>query len=127
MPRVRRRRVNERDFSDRVRIRLLTGHDWTFLASEEEALAEEELLEAWEELRDELIEEQGRKVPGSRPWGWWNFDRKQPMPFPHQREAEILASIGILTEAEQTALALKKQGRSHSAPANHQTSGESTE
>lgn len=104
MPRVRRKRTDFRDYSDRTRLRLLDGHDWEWMDGDE--LTEDELRAAWEELREELIEEHVREFPGTRPWAWWVWDRGIEQPIQLQdnpRETAYLAAHGLLTEQERKA------------------------
>lgn len=74
MPRLRRTAKRQRTgHGERTRERLLTGHDFTFL-DDRPALDADELRQAWEELRDELLALHIAERPGSRPWAWWQYD-----------------------------------------------------
>ena len=129
MPRVRRKRVDVNEHSHRTRTRLETGHDWEFLDGV--LLSEDELREAWEDLRDELLEEHIRDHPGRRPWAWWEWDSPSELrleaapgtepvgderwfgkprcyaglPIPeYESDADYLERHDLLTEAERKAL-----------------------
>jgi hypothetical protein len=53
---------------------LLTGHDFSFLNPELGDVLDEDLLEeAWEDLAGELVAEQEREQPGTKPWAWAHF------------------------------------------------------
>lgn len=85
MPRVKRRQLGMRAQLDskRVRTYLLCGCDWQFLDGA--ALTSEELPQAWNVLREELMADwmtfqtipntwKERGEPGKRPWAWWAYD-----------------------------------------------------
>ncbi len=119
MPRVRRKRVDVYEHSERTRIRLLTGSDLIWWDGDE--LTEDELRAAWEELRDELIEEHIREFPGTRPWAWWAYDRgiEQPLQLQDKPgETAYLNAHGLLTDQEQRAF-----GRRQSRPAQRTDGG----
>jgi hypothetical protein len=109
--------------TERVRARLLSGHDFAFLDGAEEwpALSRDELREAWTLLRDELLQEHIAQQPGSRPWAWWQWEAPEDMrqigedrtklscgrvyvsPI-YETEAAYLARLNLLTAAERMVL-----------------------
>jgi hypothetical protein len=74
--------------------RLTTGHRFDILLNRgEPEPTEEQQRDAWEQLRDVLIRECQAGVedpddpgsalprehgPGTRPWGWWEFEAREP-------------------------------------------------
>jgi hypothetical protein len=132
MPSPRRKlkgRLSDLD-SLRVRERLSSGHDWDLLDGDR--LNDDELAIAWRQLRGEIMARHLAERPGSRPWGWWKFDsrearrqieegpepigpadwfgcpskfRGEPPALMYESERDYLARLGLLTEAEQRALA----------------------
>jgi hypothetical protein len=137
MPRVRRKvKLQRRDLATpRTVERLLTGEDWDWLdepGHKAEALTLDELAEAWEELRDELLALYQGGQPFQRPWAWWEFDspeaRRQVKPGPeplglsdyfgipsrfkgpppagmYETERAYLTRLGLLTAEEKELLA----------------------
>ena len=61
----------------------MRGHEW-----ETEVMAEMEA--GWAAHRDKIMEEYGDRP--SRPWGWWVFEAKEPMPD-RDDEAARLAEL----------------------------------
>jgi hypothetical protein len=41
--------------------------------------------------------------PGSRPWGWWQYQAPAP-PLPREAQLAYLVRCGLLTDGEQTRL-----------------------
>ena len=37
-----------------------------------------EFLVAWNEIRDEILEERAREQPGTRPGAWWKYEASEP-------------------------------------------------
>jgi hypothetical protein len=73
---------------------------------------ENSMREAWENFRDELMDEFQDKL--ERPWGWWQFDCDfdlESLPFCgddedfHHAEAAVLDYFGLLTPAALAAAA----------------------
>lgn len=133
MPRVKRRRLASSSHTERTRLRLLSGHDLAFMG-DDPPLDDDELAEAWTDLRDELLADFIASHPGSRPWAWWAFDapepRRQIAPGPaavgpdlwfglprlyaavsphamYESERDYLARHGLLTDGERLSLAAK--------------------
>jgi P27 family predicted phage terminase small subunit len=68
MRHMRRRKKARNSFNTpRTRDMLLSGHDFEFLDGA--GLDEDDLRAAWEELREELIDEHTAEYPDSLPWG----------------------------------------------------------
>jgi hypothetical protein len=132
MPRLKRRQRIAREHSQRTRLRLLTGHDYDFLGAA--ALGDDDLLEAWQELRCELMEQHQGERPGSRPWAWWENDAPEPRrrikeggpcsffrspatfgipsncdEAEFESERDYLARLGLLTAEELEALASRER------------------
>ena len=61
----------------------MRGHEW-----EPEVMAEMEA--GWRAHRDRIMEEWGDRP--SRPWGWWRFEIREPMPD-REDEAARLAEL----------------------------------
>ena len=64
---------------------------------------------ASEECRRAAWRSQSEKLtrlvePGSRPWGWWEYDAPEPA-LPRESELDYLARCDLLTEAERARLA----------------------
>jgi hypothetical protein len=99
MPRMPRRSMSARVTIDSVwlRLKLLDGHSYPFLLDGQDEPPEDEIREAWEQLRDWIVHvhvfglvAEGddptlylsndflRKHPGSRPWAWWKYDASEP-------------------------------------------------
>lgn len=91
MPFLKRRGIARRtprdELRDRVKIKLLSGCDFSFLDDDKNTPLEmDELAESWADFREELLhdhingwwckstESQNSGEPGTRPWGWWEFD-----------------------------------------------------
>ena len=55
---------------------------------------------AWREHREELLP---LVDPGSRPWGWWQYEAPEPVP-PRESELAYLERCGQLTGPERSAL-----------------------
>lgn|SRR5262245_11745583 len=78
MPRTRKRPKNRRPglYTERIRRRLETGHDWEWLddaGANDPSATLEELRAAWEAMRADVIR------PGEPlPWAWWVFDAPEP-------------------------------------------------
>jgi hypothetical protein len=122
MPRRRLRpRFRRPDLlSDRTIIRLLSGYDWEFLDDYQPALTAEELKEAWELFGEEIVKvhvfgndvEDTLRVeklrgyhcppqPGTRPWGWWQFEADGlPEIRPDEEEAAYLHRAGVVGREE---------------------------
>lgn len=68
------------------------------------------LAGAWEWLREDLVDDQARRLPGRRPWAWWQFDA--PIPWPgYEHEPEALRSLGELRDDEQAALEVQTRAK----------------
>ena len=65
----------------------MRGHEWP-----PEVMAEMEA--GWRAHRDKIMEEYGDRHGDrlSRPWGWWVFEAKEPMPD-HGEEVARLAEL----------------------------------
>jgi hypothetical protein len=62
--------------------------------------SDESRCAAWREHSAELI----RMVdPGSRPWGWWQYQASAPS-LPRESQLAYLVRCGLLTDVEQTRL-----------------------
>lgn len=68
MPRRTRLRRRSSGWSDEQRKILETGNDWF------DELPEVDRLQAWKDLRKEIMPQWLTEHPGARPWGWWRFD-----------------------------------------------------
>jgi hypothetical protein len=55
---------------------------------------------AWQEQGAALLP---LVAPGSRPWGWWQYDAPEP-PYPRESEIDYLARHGLLTDPERLRL-----------------------
>lgn len=78
MPRVVRRAKQRRaKLTDAHIQQLLSGFDLigtAFGDDRSKPCDRDAMREAWEALRDELLQEWIAEKPGSRPWAWWTFD-----------------------------------------------------
>ncbi len=81
MPRVKRKpHRRRRAWTNLHRLQLLHGHDFVGGAfGSGDAFDVDQAREAWSDLRDELLADHVREHPGTRPWGWWAFDTREPM------------------------------------------------
>lgn len=110
MPRMPRRGLPRRDedqLSERTRLHLLGGHDWSFMDGP--APAEDTLRAAWQQHGEALTAEHVAAHPGSRPWGWWRYDAPEPRQMAGrdwEPELPYLERHGLLTPAEREALRL---------------------
>jgi hypothetical protein len=81
VPRKRKVERKRHEYSEAV-VRLMEDGDYSgdleaFLI----AGSEEQMQQAWEDLRDEVMERWIRERPGQRPMGWWLFDApREAMP-----------------------------------------------
>lgn len=76
MPRVSRRIIRTKarhDYGEEHLLALQTGHDYFHAFP-----TPEDRRTAWEDLRDEIMGEWIQKHPGTRPWGWWQFEAPEP-------------------------------------------------
>jgi hypothetical protein len=78
MPRVRRRAIDRREEWDCERTRERFEHGDDFEMIDGPFLGDDELAEAWEDLRDELVAEHIAQEPGTRPWAWWRWEAPEP-------------------------------------------------
>jgi hypothetical protein len=104
MPRLRRKNLSQRDWTDSHKLQLQSGHDWfndAFTDITDCPLAERdkwpsgnvraEMGAAWEDLRDEMLDEAeaAGKVP---PWAAYVFDDGlSGREAKRQRDADIQA------------------------------------
>lgn len=139
MPTNRRRRLQRQRpdiVSPRTIQRLESGHDFDALFDGPD-LTEEELREAWEQLRETILADFIAKNPGRRPWAWWEYDapepRRQIAPGPkpvgddrwfgmprcyrgvpppemYESEADYLDRLELLTDQERETLARQSSG-----------------
>ena len=81
MPRVMRRAHRRRsEWTNPHRLQLLYGHDFLGDAFGDGDRFDADLArEAWGDLRQDLLADHIREHPGTRPWGWWTFDAREPM------------------------------------------------
>jgi hypothetical protein len=63
----------------------MRGHEWP-----PEDMAEMEA--GWWAYRDQIMEEHNR--PDWRPWGWWEFEAKEPRPDYGQEAARLAELLG---------------------------------
>ncbi len=68
MPRRTRLRRRSSGWSDEQRKILETGNDWF------DELADADRLQAWKDLRKEIMPQWLQNHPGTRPFAWWLFD-----------------------------------------------------
>jgi hypothetical protein len=77
--------------------------------TEHDGFTDEDLEVGWRLHRERAM---GRLLPGTRPWGWWQFAAREEMPHPADPvdgelravEAVRLAELGELTAEELAAL-----------------------
>src|SRR5262249_49105146 len=133
MPTNRRRKPRQRRLSHRcpwLWEHLRTGDSFEVELGEV-TITEDQLREAWEQLRERVLAEHIAEQPGTRPWAWWQWDAPEPRrkldPGPEsswpcrwhgyplvygpvrpedQYEAEVdyLRRLGLLTEDEKRLL-----------------------
>jgi hypothetical protein len=87
--------------------KLQFGHDYEFA---DHFSSVEEIRQAWEIIRDEILQDwirmeprygSGRPGPGTRPWAWWEFDAPEliqridgkPHPFDNPERIEHVEKI----------------------------------
>ena len=114
MPKVKRRSKHARRALGTAHIMQLK-YGWDFLhgawgdgsrnapyvlGSEAETLAD--MQNAWQGLRDKLLQSWIAKKPGSRPWAFWRFDAAEERDKT-LHEPEQLAALGELIAAERRA------------------------
>jgi len=132
----RERRVKPEELNPRQRQRLLTGRDWNFPRVPGFAHDVEE-RSAWQRHREELLAfwlqdpDKWEKAnpdrdqwvepipggPGSRPWGFWEYEAPEPRreypgrPIGQERESQIhyLRRLDLLTDAERILAARARQ------------------
>jgi hypothetical protein len=66
-------------------------------------ISDRELEAGWRAVGDRLCEEHANA--GWRPWGWWAFTAREPMPNSRDGEVLRLAELEELTDVELAALA----------------------
>jgi hypothetical protein len=62
--------------------------------------SDESRCEAWRDHSAELLPMVG---PGSRPWGWWQYDAAEPM-LSRESQLDYLVRCGLLTDSERKRL-----------------------
>jgi hypothetical protein len=78
MPRVKKRTKLRRDLTDHHVTQLLTGFDFFGDAFGKGKPNLEDMRDAWDSLRDELLPKFIAENPGERPFAWWKFDAPEP-------------------------------------------------
>jgi hypothetical protein len=74
-----RRSIRKASFDcERTRIRLESGHDFSFL-DDTVPLTDDELREAWEALRDDMLPAFISDNAGARPYAWHRWDSPTPV------------------------------------------------
>jgi hypothetical protein len=71
----------------------------------------------WEKLRDDIVREHIKYMPATRPWGWWQWEKPEPLRMVenpeddepiHETQAEYLGRLSLLTPEEK--IIIRKYG-----------------